>query len=344
MKISICIPQYNRIQFLIKSLQIIELQKYENIEVVISDDCSSDDTQCQIQQLIPNYKYPIIYSRNITNMGYDFNYRNCISLATGLYAFVIGNDDTIYDVDSISYLVNFLSTNNFPEIGFCNMVEDGKNISLINRAINTGIIGTGVDVALKNYSNFSFVGGLIYKREAFLKYNTNKFDGSIYSQMYLGLLMVCSGEILFSIHQPLVLKDIVLFNIKRDTYKDKISRKWKEFKIVDSGLHSVIHVLISGLQDSNHFNEKRAYKIFKRIYSITFPHWVLDYKDNAAYPEAIGLICGLYPKNNRDLYLLNIFSKVKIFLIYFFASFLALVTPTFIYKPFKQKLYSFFKK
>lgn len=44
MKISICIPQYNRIEYLLKSLRIIEEQTYPNIEISISDDCSSDDT------------------------------------------------------------------------------------------------------------------------------------------------------------------------------------------------------------------------------------------------------------------------------------------------------------
>jgi len=64
MKISICIPQYNRIQFLLKSLQIIELQNYDEIEIVISDDCSQDDTETLINNLIPIYKYPIHYYKN----------------------------------------------------------------------------------------------------------------------------------------------------------------------------------------------------------------------------------------------------------------------------------------
>jgi glycosyltransferase involved in cell wall biosynthesis len=54
MKISICIPQYNRIKFLISSLQTISEQDYDNIEIVISDDCSSDDTVEQIAILKKN--------------------------------------------------------------------------------------------------------------------------------------------------------------------------------------------------------------------------------------------------------------------------------------------------
>ena len=37
MKISICIPQFNRIEYLIKSLDMIQNQSYEDFEVVILD-------------------------------------------------------------------------------------------------------------------------------------------------------------------------------------------------------------------------------------------------------------------------------------------------------------------
>ena len=52
MKISICIPQYNRINYLLKSLSIIERQLYPDIEIVISDDCSTDDTRSADNGLI----------------------------------------------------------------------------------------------------------------------------------------------------------------------------------------------------------------------------------------------------------------------------------------------------
>jgi glycosyltransferase involved in cell wall biosynthesis len=124
MKISICIPQYNRINYLLRSLDIIKEQSYADIEIVISDDCSTDDTASRIAQLQQHYKYPIVFERNEKNMGYDRNYRKCIEMASGEYAFVIGNDDSINGADSISYLVTFLTENNFPDIGYCNMIEE----------------------------------------------------------------------------------------------------------------------------------------------------------------------------------------------------------------------------
>lgn len=344
MKISICIPQYNRIHYLLKSLAIIAKQTYSDIEISISDDCSTDETVTEIQQLSKTYKYPIVFDRNKVNMGYDRNYRKCIEIASGDYVFVIGNDDSIYGEESIERLVHFLKKNNLPDIGFCNMIEERTGGTFIGRAQETKIIGQGKEVALKNYSCFSFVGGLIYKRDTFLKYNTDKYDGSIYSQMYLGVYMIAKGASLFSIKEPYVLKDLLLNGVFRKGYRDRIAKKWKDFRIVDGGIPSVINVLISALRDAAVLEQNNTYHIFKRMYSITYPHWILDYKENGALPEACGLIIGLNPIKNKNYYLLNRFNRVMIYAIYLGASFFALLTPVFIFKKFKQQIYSFFKR
>jgi len=344
MKISISIPQYNRINHLLRSLEIIEKQTYPDIEIVISDDCSSDDTEQKIRELIPNYKYPIVYSRNDKNEGYDRNYRKCIELSSGDYAFVIGNDDSIYGEDSIAFLVDFLKQNDLPDIGFCNMIEERTDNTLVERALSTSVLGKGPDIAMKYYSCFSFVGGLIYKKSTFNQFNTNKFDGSIYSQMYLGVLVISSGYRLFSIKEPLVLKDLMLDGKFRHSYRDRIAKKWKDFRIVDGGLPSVMNVLINGLKDAGELTQKRGAYIFRRMYTITYPHWILDYKENHAFPEAIGLLVGMYPSKNKNFSVLNIQNKATTLFVYLFYSALALLTPVFLFKRFKSRLYKFFKK
>jgi glycosyltransferase involved in cell wall biosynthesis len=344
LKISICIPQYNRINYLLRSLRMIESQTYPNIEISISDDCSNDTTVEEIEKLSKTYKYPIRFERNEKNMGYDRNYRKCIEMATGDYAFVIGNDDSIYGSESIAYLAKFLGENDHPDIGFCNMIEERTGGTFIKRAMNTSVLGTGTKVALKNYSCFSFVGGLIYKRDTFLKYNTAKYDGSIYSQMYLGVYMIIKGATLFSLKEPLVLKDLLLDGVFRKGYRDTIAKKWSSYKVVDGGLPSVMNVLISALRDGHAMNQQHIFFIFRRMYSITYPHWILDYKENGAFPEAMGLIVGLNPLRNDDFKLLNGFNRILIFIAYFLASISALLMPVFIFKKLKQHLYSFFKK
>jgi len=343
MKISICIPQYNRIEYLLKSLRMIESQTYTDLEICISDDCSTDDTVEKIAEFSKTYKYPIVFHKFPQNMGYDRNYRKCIEMATGQYAFVIGNDDSIYGESSMAFLVDFLIKNNLPDIGFCNMIEERTENTLIQRASKTAILGSDANIAMKYYSCFSFVGGLIYKKSTFDKYNTDKYDGSIYAQMYLGVLIIASGNTLFSIKEPLVLKDLLLDGKFRNSYRDRIAKAWKDYKIVDGGIPSVMNVLINALKDAGKLTQAHIFYIFKRVYSITYPHWLLDYRENKAFPMSVGLMVGLYPSKIDNFKLLNLPNRFLVLLLYCVSTLIGLLTPVFLFKRFKQSIYTYFK-
>lgn len=342
MKISICIPQYNRIAFLLKNLSSIEQQAYPHLEVVVSDDCSTDNTTEEIEKLIPVYKYPLVYHRFETNKGYDKNLRKSIELASGDYVIVVGNDDTINPQYDLLNLVEFLQAQSFPEIGFANFQEEEG--ALFERAKETKVIGTGREIALRYYSCFSFVGGLIFKRDSFLKYNTDKYDGSIYAQIYLACYMIAVGNRLFSVKEPVVIKDIIVGHVKRDSYRDKIATRWKQYRKVDGGLPSVIHVIISAMQDAGVYNKNIGYRVFRKIYFTTLPYWIIDYKSYGALPEAVGIIHGLYPPGVKDFSQLGMLGKIKICLLYAGTSFSALIFPVFLYKRVKGSLYNVVKR
>jgi glycosyltransferase involved in cell wall biosynthesis len=343
MRISICIPQYNRIDYLLQSLKTIEEQSYDDIEVVISDDCSTDDTQARIKNLQTTYRFPIVYHRNRMNLGYDANYRKSIELGSGVYCLVIGNDDGINGKNRIKQLVDYLYQLDLPEIGFCNFVEDHDRSRLISRAANTTVLGSGYETSLKYYSCFSFVGGLIYKKSAFDQYNTGKHDGSIYSQIYLGCIMVASGCRLFSIKEPLIVKDLMGDETKRKSYKDVIARSWKQYRVVDGGIPSVINVLVGSFRDAEVLSERIIYKIFKRIYTVTYPHWLLDYRSHDAFPEAVGLFNGMRPARNQHYRSLGFGSRTKILFFYYLYSIAGLIMPVIIYTKLKYRLYQFVK-
>jgi glycosyltransferase involved in cell wall biosynthesis len=344
MKFSICVPQYNRIQFLLQSLERISHQTWDDVEICISDDCSTDNTEAAILELQKTYRYPIVFSRNEKNAGYDRNYRKSVEISSGDYCLLIGNDDTLHDDKVIEVLVKFLEANNLPDIGFCNYVEHNNPSLVIERAHQTAVLGSGNEVALKNYSNFSFVGGVIYKRESFLKFNTSKYDGSVFAQMYLGVLMIARGLRLFSIKEPMVIKDLRIEGKMSNNYRDTLARSWKDFKVVNAGLPTIMHVLINGFKDAGTLDQTAIYRIFKKIYSITYPFWLLDYRSNKAFPEAVGLVRGLNPYLNEDFKLLNRYNRSRIFAMYSFSSVGGLVTPVSIFKKVKTRVYNFLKR
>ena len=344
MKISICIPQYNRIHFLLKSLALIEGQTYPNLEIVISDDASADETESEIRKLKESYRYPIVFHRFDKNQGYDRNYRKCIELASGAYCLTLGNDDSLNMPEAIEHLVEFLGKNDFPEIGFCNFVEENNPGEVVKRASTSQVLGTGPQISLRHYSCFSFCGGLIFKKSMFDQFNTSKYDGSIYSQIALGCAMVCSGNRLFSINEPLVLKDIYFDGKFRHSYRDRIARKWRDFRIVDGGLKSVINVLYTVLKDTGTLTPSLLYNVFGKIYKNTLPFWILDYKYNHALPEACGIFLGLKPWKVNHFNHLTIWGKIRILFIYLTFAACAFAVPSALFYRYKNQIYSWVKK
>lgn len=344
MKVSLSIPQYNRIEYLLKSLAVIEDQTYENIEVVISDDCSTDDTEKEIKSLISVYKYPIVYKRNEYNLGYDRNYRQSIELASGDYCFILGNDDTLSEKEAITELVSFLEANDRPDIGVCNFHEQNNPGEVYKRANTTGVMGYGYETAMKYYSCFSFVAGVIYKREVFLKYNTAVYDGSIYAQMYLGCLIISKGGIFFLIEKSLVLKDILIDGRRPNNYRQTLARNWKDYKVVDGGLPSVMNVLISAFRDAGVLTQDIIYRIYRKIYLTTYPHWLLDYREQRAFPEAVGLSRGVKPWNGKNFKLLSVWNRMRINLIYYMSTVAGLFLPVFVFRMVRVRLYHFIKQ
>lgn len=345
MKISICIPQYNRIEYLIKSLDELQNQSYSNFEVVISDDCSQDDTTNQIKEYIKYSKYPITYFRYDQNQGYDRNLRKSMELAIGDYCFILGNDDTLSHSHVLRDLKNFLVKNNFPDLGFCNYQEYSNYKIVTRRALDSKIIGTGPDIGIKSYSCFSFVAGLIFKKLTFDQYNTEIFDNSIYAQIALALNMICNGAILFSINESWVKKDITTGNKeKSNSYRDFINRSYAEIKPADGGLKSVINVLSKVLEQNKMLTYERNNYIFSKILFNTYPFWILDYKRNKATPSAIGLYLGLMPHRIEQFAQLNNLQKVKFTIGFQIISLVSFLMPSAVFFRFKEQIYTWAKK
>jgi len=345
MKISICIPQYNRIEYLIKSLDELQNQSYSDFEVVISDDCSQDDTTLQIQEYIKYSKYPITYFRFDQNQGYDRNLRKSIELAIGEYCFVLGNDDTLSNNYVLRDLKDFLEKNNLPDLGFCNYQEYSNEKIVTRRALESRIIGAGPDIGLKNYSCFSFVAGLIFKKSTFIKYNTAIYDKSIYAQIALALNMICNGAILFSINKSWVKKDITIGNNeKSNSYRDFINKSFTKIKPTDGGLKSVINVLSKVLDQNKILTSERKNYILSKILFTTYPFWILDYKRNKAIPAAIGLYLGLMPHRIEQFAQLNIFQKVKFTVGFQIISLVSFLIPSVVFFRYKEQIYTWAKK
>ncbi len=93
-RLSICIPTYNRGPFLRHLLDSIYSQFDERVEVVVSDNASTDDTQEQMEALVAT-RPRLRYVRSPENRGADANFLRVIELAEGEFCWLMGSDDQI---------------------------------------------------------------------------------------------------------------------------------------------------------------------------------------------------------------------------------------------------------
>jgi glycosyltransferase involved in cell wall biosynthesis len=129
--ISIVIPAYNYGQFLPEAIESVLSQGIEDIEILISDDASTDNTP----DVIADYsaRYPCIRGeRNPVNLGAVPNFNRAVAHARGEYVLVLGADDLL-EPGALAALKATLDAH--PECGYVygryNVLgEDGRMLAL----------------------------------------------------------------------------------------------------------------------------------------------------------------------------------------------------------------------
>lgn len=104
--VTIGIPTYNGSARLHKPLESIRIQNYPNIEIVISDNCSTDPTPEVVEGLSRQFGN-IKYFRQPKNIGQIPNYQFILDAASGKYFMWVADDDTL-EPDSLRRTVEFL--------------------------------------------------------------------------------------------------------------------------------------------------------------------------------------------------------------------------------------------
>ena len=112
LKISISISTYRRPSFLIRLLDSIKSQVYDNIEIVIVDDCSNDDTESIVEQYkTANTDLKIKFLVNEKNKGLGATKKRAFLECTG--DIIIFSDDDDYYIDNTYFsTLNHIYSNN----------------------------------------------------------------------------------------------------------------------------------------------------------------------------------------------------------------------------------------
>lgn len=107
--ISICIPAYNTADFIAETIQCWFNQDYQNIEIIIQDDCSTDDTYNIASKIAKNDPRLKVY-RNTRNLGIGKNWNEAYKKINGEYVVIFNADDLIPN-SFIHHLLPILQNN-----------------------------------------------------------------------------------------------------------------------------------------------------------------------------------------------------------------------------------------
>jgi glycosyltransferase involved in cell wall biosynthesis len=103
--VSVIIPSYNHEQYVTKAIKSVFSQTYKNIELIVIDDGSKDDSVKKILELKELYSFKFIARKN---RGLVNTLNQAIKLAKGLYITALASDD-YYLPKRIEHAVNHLN-------------------------------------------------------------------------------------------------------------------------------------------------------------------------------------------------------------------------------------------
>ena len=148
MKFSIIVPMYNVEKYIGKCLESIMAQKYENYEVIIVNDGSTDNSVDVVKEYLTDKRFKL-YNKDNSGVSATRNYG--IGKVTGDYIIFVDSDD--YITKDLLYNINkVLVKHNYDIVKYgCNLVDDEYNLI---RKEKTNIDSKKVDT--KEMLNFEF--------------------------------------------------------------------------------------------------------------------------------------------------------------------------------------------
>ena len=220
--LSICIPTYNRGQYLFQMTQdlieqIRKLHVESIMDIKISDNGSTDNTWHDMNSFLDKNKDIDIQVYHFdTNKGADLNFVKVLEMSDGTYTLLKGDDDYI-GVDGLNYIINLLLNN--PDIDYFisdyDVINPQRKVLFSVEQLRTKkeqlIVNCDEEAEMRNYFSLSesimslgsFISAFIIKTEAFKCDLDKSFYGTFYAHVYFiwNYLMSGSKRILYNKHK-----------------------------------------------------------------------------------------------------------------------------------------------
>lgn len=198
--VSIVLPVYNGEKYLEESIESVLNQTYWNWELLIVDDCSTDNTE-QIAKRYQLKDSRVQYYKNEKNLRLPRNLNKGFSMANGEFL-TWTSDDNMYKPDAIKKMVNCLEKTkaDFVYTTFDIIDEDGRVTGVheadeenMKKIVGENTVGACFMYTRKVYETvgeynheFMLVEDFDYWQRIFSKFKVSRLMDNLYSYRYHG--------------------------------------------------------------------------------------------------------------------------------------------------------------
>lgn len=186
--ISICIPTYNRPVELKRMLESIDTIKYDDVDIVISENCSpkQKETREVVEEYRKTSKFDIHYFENEENIGYDRNIRAIMQRSQAKFSLLFSDDD-VFMPGAMDDFVEFVR--NHQECGYIlrsyKFLDSKGNEQDCRYYATDKEFPAGIDSYIELFDKGVFLSGFTIRTEYAREYVTDRLDGSLLYQIYL---------------------------------------------------------------------------------------------------------------------------------------------------------------
>jgi glycosyltransferase involved in cell wall biosynthesis len=342
---SICIPQYNRTEFLIECLRSIVGQTFGDYEVCISDGASTDGGEKKIEKFLSLSRIRFRFARSDTNLKYDHNLRKAISLSSGRFVFLMGNDDALADSSVLANVASRLHEAPNAVAAVTNYCELGSRV-VYARISQDGVLGSGPKCAASTFRHYAFVSGVIFHGPMAREAACTQVDGSEMYQMYLGTRLVSSGGSFLGIRQVCIHKDIQIPGEQVDSYRTRAKEPSWPVRPRPLPLGRLIHTVWTGALTGAGQNaaQRIAASVANQLYEFTYPYWMIEYRRAQSLGYALGVYLALRPNETCKHIPISMLNRCWLWILYVLCGLCAAIVPLHTFDRLRSHLYKLAKR
>jgi hypothetical protein len=324
---SICVPQHNRTSFLVEAVRSIAHQTFRDCEICISDDCSTDGREHDVRAALEASGLPFKFQRRATNGRYDKNLRSAMDLASGEYLLLLANDDALKDETTLAKMADALRAHPTADVMLTNF-EDFATGLVSRRVDATRLTGRGPRVAVATFRKFSFVSGIVLRRQRAELARTEAWDGSEMYQMFIGCRLIAAGGDLLEADLSTIRKDISVPGEGVDSFAMKPKLPLRGMPVQPIPVTRLAALVVAAIEPRLTTARRRTLaSLMIQYYGFLFPYWLLTYRRVQSWRYAAGVARAFAPSRSLPACKIPLSSRAIAWMFFTVSSIAGLAVP-----------------